>query len=60
MLETFAWWSLALGLAVTIVSLVILYFVIYLAVRNALRSHSLWVAEEAAISRRSAGEVYKG
>lgn len=46
MLEAIAWSSLLIGVAAFLLGLVILYFVIFLAVRHALRSHATWAASE--------------
>lgn len=51
-LEAIAWSSLLVGVAVFLLGLVILYFVIFLAVRHALRSHATWAANEQQWSQR--------
>lgn len=53
MLNTIAWTTVAVAVAGTLISLVVLYFVIFLAVRHALRSHASWQADEAAFARRA-------
>lgn len=52
MLEAIAWSSVLVGVAVFVVGLIILYFVIFLAVRHALRSHASWAASEASWRQR--------
>lgn len=54
MLNTIAWTTIGISIAAALISLVVLYFVIFLAVRHALRSHTMWVEDEAAF-RRSTG-----
>ena len=53
MLNTVVWSSVLVAVAVTIVSLVVLYLVIFLAVKHALRSHAIWAADEAAFAKRA-------
>ena len=58
MLTTIAWASIAIGAFSAIAGLVILYFVIFLAVRAALRSHSVWLAQEQEFAARVNRGVY--
>ena len=59
MLEQAFWVSIAFGVAVALVSLIVLYLVIFLAVRSALRSHAGWVADEAAFRQAAGGSIIR-
>lgn len=59
MLTTIAWTSVAIAIAATLIGLVVLYFVIFLAVRHALRSHAVWLADEAAFRQATGGDIIR-
>lgn len=59
MISTIAWTSIAVAVAASVVGLIILYFVVFLAVRNALRSHTIWAADEAAFRQATGGDIIR-